>query len=105
MKLFMCRACPKLLARRDCASTVEHDVRARGKRPKSRAQVIPRPPYKRMIFDGGNHLTDFAKNFFCRVPARNAFVIIPNLIKIDERFRRPNGRAPAPGHTTRSFAG
>jgi hypothetical protein len=54
--------------------SVENDMRARGKRPESWAQFISRPPYKRMIFDGGNHLTDFAKNFFCRVPAGDALV-------------------------------
>jgi hypothetical protein len=85
--------------------SVENDIGARGKRTKSRAQFISGPPYKRMIFDGGNHLTDFAKNSLCRVPAGDALVVIPNLINIDERFRRPNGRAPAPGHITWSFGG
>jgi hypothetical protein len=39
-----------------------------------------------MIFDGGNHLPDFAKNCFCSVPRGHALVVIPNLIKIDQRF-------------------
>jgi hypothetical protein len=84
---------------------VEDDMRARGKRPESRAQFISRPPYKRMIFDGGNHLADLAENFFCRVPAGDALVVIPNLSNIDDRFRRPNGRASTPGHITGSFVG
>ena len=83
--------------------SVENDMRARGKRPESRAQFISRPPYKRMIFDGGNHLADLAKNFFCPVPAGDALVVIPNLFNIDQRLRRPNGCACATGHTTQSF--
>jgi hypothetical protein len=46
--------------------SVEDDVRARGKRPKSRAQFMSRPPCKRMIFDCSHHLTDFVKN--CLLP-------------------------------------
>jgi hypothetical protein len=58
-----------------------------------------------MSFDGRNRFTDFADNFFRGVPAGNALVVISNLIDVGERFRRPNSRAFASGHTTWSFAG
>jgi hypothetical protein len=68
--------------------SIENDMRSCGKGSETRTQLVSRPPRKWIIFDGGNDVIDFAKDFLCGVPAGNTRVVIPNLVEIDQRLRR-----------------
>jgi hypothetical protein len=57
-----------------------------------------RPSRKRVLFDQRNHFGDFTEDIFCRVPAGDADVIIPDTFAIIDRLRRPKCRAPRSGH-------
>jgi hypothetical protein len=58
-----------------------------------------------VFFNESDRFADAAEDFFCRVPASDFDVIIPNPITIGERFRRPNRRSASSGHITWSFSG
>jgi hypothetical protein len=68
---------------------IEDDMRGCRERPDSGTQLVTRSAGKGVIFDRGDNCADFSGNFLRSIPAGNTLVIIPNLIKIEQCFRRP----------------